>query len=172
MRLRRVGDTQALTQAVFELEWLQPQVRDAAHADVVCRVWENKALPYAIAIPDDAELRCGSAPQVMVVDDKSVFDTLLKPTAGSKHDRRTAINLALLRQVVEAAHAVVRWIPYPFMPANIMTKSDVGRGDAALTCMLRSGSSPAKSRRSARDGPARPSPAGRVSERLLRQELD
>lgn len=105
------------------MEWLQLQLRDVARADVVCRDWENKRLPYAIAVPGDAELRGGSASHVMVVDAKSVFDTLLMPTAGSKQDRRMAIDLACMRQVVEAAPAVVRWIPHPFMPADILTKS-------------------------------------------------
>lgn len=143
-RLRRVvsstlaREIQVLAQAVFELEWLQLQLRDAADSNVVCRGWQNGMQPYAIAIPDTAELRGSSSQHCMVTDAKSVFDTLLKPTAGSKQDRRSAIDLALLRQVVDSARAVVRWIPHPFMPADIMTKSDVRRGNAALTCLLRS----------------------------------
>lgn len=104
-----------MTQAVFELEWLQLQLRDATSSDAVCWGWENGMLLYAIAIPGNAELRGSSSQHVMVVDAKSVFDTLLKPTAGSNQDRRTAIDLALLRQVADAAGAVVRWIPHPFM---------------------------------------------------------
>lgn len=85
------GKTQALTQAVFELEWLQLQLRDASSSEVVRYGWENGMLPYAIATPGNAELRGSSSQHVMVVDAKSVFDALEADgglEAGSPHSHR------------------------------------------------------------------------------------
>ena len=74
-----------------------------------------------------------------VVDAKSVFETPLEQCAGSKQDRRTAIDLSLLRQTFKNTGTLIRWIPHPRMLFGIMTKSDVSRGNAALTELLRTG---------------------------------
>ena len=71
-------------------------------------------------------------PSLAVTDAKSVFDTLMMQTAGSKLDRRSAIDSALLRQRFEWTRTKVRWVPHVRMPAD-MTKSDVSRGNAALS---------------------------------------
>ena len=54
-------------------------------------------------------------------------------------DRRTAVDLALLGQSFQAAGTTIRWIPHPRTPADMMTKSDISKGNAALTEMLRTG---------------------------------
>ena len=74
-----------------------------------------------------------------MVEAKSVFDTLLSQTAGSKQDRRTSVDLALLRPSFNGSGTTIRWIPHPRMPVDIMTKSDVAKGNAALSELLRSG---------------------------------
>lgn len=149
-RLRRLvsctlaGEMQAPTQVVYELQWLQLQLQDATSSNIVSRGWEGKMLPYAIAVPSGAELCAESAPHV-----------------GSKQDRRTA-----------AARAVVRWITHPYMPVGIMTKSDVRRGNAALTCLLRTGRCKLLCEEQevseGRVGKAKPGRSHHVSERLRR----
>ena len=71
-----------------------------------------------------------------MVDAKSVFDTLLKQTADSKQDRRTAVDVALLWQSFENTGTEIRWVTHPRMPADIMTKSDVSKGNDALGDVL------------------------------------
>ena len=141
-RLRRVvastlaGETLSLTQGVAELEWMQTLFRDVVFNDVVAKGWDQRVHPYTIALTSQCDI-AGRQGSLAVIDAKSVFDTLLKQTAGSKQDRRTAVDLALLLQSFQQAGTAVRWIPRPRMPADIMTKSDVSRGNEALTELLR-----------------------------------
>ena len=75
-------------------------------------------------------------PSWKVVDAKSVFDTLLKQTADSKQDRRKAVDVALPRQSFENKGTTIRWVTHPRMPADIMTRSDVSKGNDALGHVL------------------------------------
>eukprot|EP00959_Pyramimonas_sp_CCMP1952_P472663 9500409-Pyramimonas_sp.AAC.1 len=44
-----------------------------------------------------------------VVDAKSVFDTLSRNSAGSRADRRNAVELAVIRDSLAAVGSRVRW---------------------------------------------------------------
>ena len=104
---------------------------------MITKDWELAVNSYTIALPAEGALV--GADGVLIVDAKSVFDTLGKPSAGSKQDRRSAIDLALLRQQFGRSGSTVRWVPHPMMPVDMMTKSDVGKGNAALTMLLKHG---------------------------------
>ena len=73
------------------------------------------------------------------IDAKSVFDALIKECAGSRQDRRTAVDLAIVRATLTVQGSHVRWIPHPLMPADSMTKADLSAGNDALRHMLRTG---------------------------------
>ena len=139
-RLRRVvsstlaGETLALCQGVAEMEWLQAIWQDVAFNRAVRDGCENQVLDFSVILRE-----AGPLGSVAVVDAKSVFDTLVKSTAGSKQDRRTSIDLALLRDRFAKEGISIRWVPHPLMPSDMMTKSDVRKGNAALSTLLRSG---------------------------------
>ena len=139
-RLRRVvsstlaGETLALCQGVAEMEWLQAIWQDVVFNRAVRDGWEDQVLDFSVILRE-----AGPLGSVAVVDAKSVFDTLVKSTAGSKQDRRTSIDLALLRDRFAKEGISIRWVPHPLMPSDMMTKSDVRKGNAALSTLLRSG---------------------------------
>ena len=58
------------------------------------------------------------------IDAKSIFDALIKECARSRQDRRTAVDLAIVREALKAQGSHIRWIPHPLMPADFMTKAD------------------------------------------------
>ena len=103
------GETLALTQGVAELEWVQALYRDIVFNDVVAPDWDLRVQRYAVVLPRGSEL-AGNQDAVAVVDAKSVFDSLMKQTAGSKQDRRTSVDLSLLRQSFGASGTAIRWI--------------------------------------------------------------
>ena len=67
-----------------------------------------------------------------VIDAKSVFDSLIKETAGSKQDRRTAIELAIVREVLQGMSSKIKWVPHPLMPADTMTHADPAKSNDAF----------------------------------------
>ena len=74
-----------------------------------------------------------------VVDAKSVYDSLQKATAGSRQDRRAAIDLAIIRQSMLKRGSKVRWVPHWRMPVDVLTKADISRCNDALEDLVRRG---------------------------------
>ena len=68
----------------------------------------------------DAQLRL---PRVLSIGDaKSLYDHLHTETSGGANDRRTAIDIQIIRSSMEAQDATVRWVDHSGMYADAMTK--------------------------------------------------
>lgn len=57
-----------------------------------------------------------------VVDAKSLFDHLVKETLGCTDDKRTAIEMQMIRQSMMETGAEIRWVPHPQMFMDCLTK--------------------------------------------------
>ncbi len=62
-----------------------------------------------------------------MVDAKSLFDQLVKETVGATEDRRTAIEMQVIRQSLEETNATIRWVPHPRMVVDALTKRNGNR---------------------------------------------
>ena len=91
------GETLFLTQGVAELEWMQTLYRHVQFGDVTAPGCDAKLEPYSIALNQTSEI-ASRQPSLPLVDAKIVFDTSMDQTGGSKHDRRTAVDLSLLHR--------------------------------------------------------------------------
>eukprot|EP00959_Pyramimonas_sp_CCMP1952_P096108 2009544-Pyramimonas_sp.AAC.1 len=58
---------------------------------------------------------------------------------ASARDRRTALDLAVIREALEHARGHVHWIPHGRMPVDCMSKDDISKGNAALSNLHASG---------------------------------
>ena len=132
------GETQALSQALAEAEWVSLLVRDVVFNDVRCDDWRASVGSVLACLRQDCEFSHVPA-TVAVVDGKSVFDVLSRQTAGSRQDRRTSIDLAIIRDSLGRRGGHIRWVPHSHMPSDTMTNADIGRGNAALSHLLRHG---------------------------------
>ena len=62
-------------------------------------------------------------PKVLSIGDaKSLYDHLHTETSGGVNDRRTAINIQVIRSSMEVQGASVRWVDHGGMYADAMTK--------------------------------------------------
>ena len=74
-----------------------------------------------------------------MVDAKRLFDLVSKVSGGSRNDRRSSVDVSIVRQSLEKTGSVIRWVPHQLMPADAMTKSDVSKASFALSHFLRTG---------------------------------
>ena len=132
------GETLALSACLAEMEWLQVLFRDVFFHDIDPLSWGKTLEPFAALLREDCTLR-GRQDSACVVDAKSVFDVLIKNSAGSKQDKRTAIDLCIIRDSLRKAGCRVRWVPHWAMVSDGLTKADVAKSNAALEQMLRTG---------------------------------
>ena len=98
----------------------------------------EKVGPLGIVLNQDGELG-KLIPHEHIVAAKSLYDCLSKEVAGGRHDRRSAIDMAIIRDNLKNNGTIIRWVPHPLMPADGLTKEDVSRGSDALSYLLRRG---------------------------------
>ena len=90
----------------------------------------NRGLLIA-ARSSDAEVRF---PKVLSIGGaKSLYDHLRTETSGGANDRRTAIDIQIIRASMDAQCATVRWVDHSGMYADAMTKKN---GSVPLLQML------------------------------------
>ena len=164
----------ALSQAVAEAEWLQVLLRDVLHHDVDGSDWRRSLSPFCSLLRGNSALAAGRQPQAHLVDAKSVFDTVFKEAPGSRQDRRSAIELAIVVEALQAASGRIRWIPHAKMPADAMTHEDIARTNFALLDLLKTGALSLVDENSEMEArsrqPGRKSRTARTSKQQLQEE--
>lgn len=103
------GETQAALSATAEVEWAKIMVRDILKGDVASTDWQGKLGEFMSLQSEECQAFQKLSHQ-HIVDAKSLYDTLSKDVAGGRADRRTAIDLSILRDVFLARGA--RYVGY------------------------------------------------------------
>ena len=132
------GETIAMSAALADAEWAQIMIQDILDQTVTVRNTTGGTLPFQVVLRSNCTLS-KRLPHDLSIDAKSVFDALIKECAGNRQDRRTAVDLAIVRETLKAQGSHIRWIPHPLMPADSMTKADPSAGNDALRHLLRTG---------------------------------
>ena len=105
------AETQILSDALAEVEWVCGLVEELTNPKFSIVEWaarsRNRGLLMA-ARSSDAEARF---PKVLSIGDaKSLYDHLRIETSGGANDRRTAIDIQIIRASMDAQGASVRWV--------------------------------------------------------------
>ena len=116
------GETIAMSAALADAEWAQIMIQDILDQTVTVRDKTGGNLPFQVVFRSSCTLS-KRLPQDHSIDAKSVFDALIKECAGNRQDRRTAVDLAIVRETLKAQGSHIRWIPHPLMLADSMTKA-------------------------------------------------
>ena len=58
----------------------------------------------------------------MILDAKALFDNLSQESAGPSQDKRTCLELQLVRQNMNSINGKIRWVTHPSMPIDGLTK--------------------------------------------------
>ena len=115
------AETQGLSRGLRDLLWAMVTLQEFVDGRFVLHKWpERLSGSEAIALigaKSDKTLKESLA----IVDAKSLFDYLSKETLGGQ-DKRTAIEVQIIREDLNAIAAEVRWVDHPAMLADGMTK--------------------------------------------------
>ena len=117
------AETQIMSEALAEVEWIRGLIEELT--DPCCNIVEWVAMSrnrgvIVAARSSDAELRL---PEVLSIGDaKSLYDHLRTETSGGPFDRRTAIDIQIVRSSMDAHGATVRWVDHSGMYADAKTK--------------------------------------------------
>ena len=78
-------------------------------------------------------------PPILITDCKSLYDHLTSPSSPTAiEDRRTSIDVIIIRESVKALQAFVRWVPTQHMLAGALTKDLGDPIDMLRVCLINS----------------------------------
>ena len=114
------AEAQSMSAASSMCEWLSLILADVQFGPCCAQsLWEAPHRP----------------PCMLVTDCKSLFDHLKSPSAPSLDDRRTSIDIIIIREGVRRMCASVRWLPTDRMLADSMTKESADALDLLRACI-------------------------------------
>ena len=117
------AETQVMSEALAEVEWIRGLFEELTNPSFNIVEWAAKSRNRGLMVAarsSDAQLRL---PKVLSIGDaKSLYDHLHTETSGGANDRRTAIDIQIIRSSMEAQGATVRWVDHGGMYADAMTK--------------------------------------------------
>ena len=132
------AETQIMSEALAEVEWIRGLFEELTNSrfnivELAARS-RNRGLMVA-ARSSDAEMMF---PKVLSIGDaKSLYDHLRIETSGGANDRRTAIDIQIIRSNMDAQGATVRWVDHSGMNVGAMTKKK--RQCPLLQILMRTG---------------------------------
>ena len=117
------AETQVMSEALAEVEWIRGLFEELTNPSFNIVEWAAKSRNRGLMVAarsSDAKLRL---PKVLSIGDaKSLYDHLHTETSGGANDRRTAIDIQIIRSSMEAQDATVRWVDHGGMYADAMTR--------------------------------------------------
>ena len=131
------AETQSLSKGLGELCWVVSLYNELMDSKFRLPEWEqrlqgNRVITMA---SEDASDDLKSSP--CIVDAKALFDHLSRETAGPSADKRTGLEIQVIRQSMSAINSAVRWVPHPHMVVDGLTKKNANM--TALYDLLDSG---------------------------------
>ena len=130
------AEVQACSSALAEAEWIQALIKETCFDQSPAPGWESSVGPFVSVLSKDREMGRDLCHQ-HVVDAKSLYDCLSKDVAGGRSDRRAGIDMAIVRDSLRHSASTIRWVPHHCMPADTLTKADVGVSSYALAHLLK-----------------------------------
>ena len=130
------AETQSLSRGLAELAWTATVFSEFSTYDFDMKREEklrNQRLSAMISEEADTEL----GQNLGIVDAKSLYDHLSRETTGVTSDKRTALEMQVIRQALAKTRTQIKWVPHPSMVVDALTKR---QGNVApLIQLLRSG---------------------------------
>ena len=113
------AETQIMSEALAEAEWIRGLFEELTNPNFSVVEWGAGSWNRGLLIAErssDAEVEF---PKVLSIGDaKSLFDHLRTETSGGANDRRTTIDIQIIRASVDAQGATVRWVDHSGMYAR------------------------------------------------------
>lgn len=116
------AETQSLAKGLQELAWTITAYNELSEADFCLKEWEKAARARRLEAITRDDVDPTLKRSICLVDAKSLFDHLAKTTVGTTEDRRTAIEIQVVRQSLRETATEIKWIRHEQMLVDCLTK--------------------------------------------------
>ena len=131
------AETQSLAKGLQELAWCVTVYNEMSTPDFELKKWEEAAKQRRLEALTKEDIDPTLKEGLCIVDAKSLYDHLVKSTVGTTDDRRTAIEMQVVRQSLAETATEIKWVRHERMLVDCLTKRFGNRGP--LYEFLRSG---------------------------------
>ena len=117
------AETQSMSEALAEAEWVRGLFAELTDPTFDIVNWSSRTRHRGLLVASRTSDQSRELPQLLTIcDAKSLYDHLHSETAGCTADRRTAIEIQIIRSSLDAQQGDVRWVDHTGMYADAMTK--------------------------------------------------
>ncbi|CAK8996137.1 Retrovirus-related Pol polyprotein from transposon RE1 (Retro element 1) (AtRE1) [Includes: Protease RE1 [Durusdinium trenchii] len=116
------AEAQSMSRGLQELAWTVTVYNEMVQKDFDLQRWHEEAQKRRLVAMSHDGANEKLQKSLCLVDAKSLFDHLVKTTVGSTEDRRTAIEMQCIRQLMQEVGATVKWIRHEQMLVDCLTK--------------------------------------------------
>ena len=122
------AECQSLSKGLSELAWTITVYKDLVTEKFDLREWQAALRDQRVMALAKSDADQTLKRSLCVVDAKSLYDHLVKETVGCTDDKRTAIEMQVIRQAMQETGAVIKWVPHPRMIMDCLTKRAGNKG--------------------------------------------
>ena len=122
------AESQSLSKGLSEMAWTITVYKDLITENFDLRDWQRMLRDQRVMAFAKGDMDETLKQSLCIVDAKSLFDHLVKQTVGCTDDKRTAIEMQVIRQSMQETGAVIKWVPHPRMFMDCLTKRNGNRG--------------------------------------------
>ncbi len=130
------AETQSLSRGLGDLLWILVLIEELKQEEFSIREWPSRLSGKEVTAIASKSSSEGLRESLAIVDAKSLYDHLCKETIGGQ-DKRTAIEIQIIREDLNSLSGKIRWVDHPAMIADGLTK--VKGSNESLYRMMRSG---------------------------------
>ena len=115
------AETQSLARGVGDLLWMMVMYAEMMNPQFRVHEWRKQIRGEGYTAFTKYEKKEEIADAVAIIDAKSLYDLLAHETTGGT-DRRTALDVQVLREELKELNGRIRWVDHLHMPADALTK--------------------------------------------------
>ena len=115
------AETQSMSRGLGDLMWLAVLIEELTNPRFCLKRWTDHVAQREVMVVGTEKNQEVLRESLAIVDAKSLFDLLSKDTVGGQ-DRRTAIEIQIIREDLQKLQGQVRWVDHPAMIADALTK--------------------------------------------------
>jgi hypothetical protein len=128
------SESQSMSEALAEVEWIRGVYEELINPKFDIVNWASRTRHRGLLVAGrSADPNRELSKVLTICDAKSLYDHLHSETSGCSADKRTAIEIQIIRSSLDAQDGQVRWVDHSGMYADAMTKRG---GNVPLLHML------------------------------------
>ena len=131
------AETQALSKGLGELCWIVSIFNELTDPEFELAKWEEHLQQNKIVAIAKSQTEKELKESLCIIDAKALYDHLSRESTGPSQDKRTCLEIQVVRQNMNAIKGRVRWVPHPHMIVDGLTKKNANM--AALYDLLMTG---------------------------------